>query len=212
MEKPSKEKQPEARFEFRSFGQGFQPVHQRMAALSQPVPKEFQRRVSREIYIVSPSTDSFNCKIRDKKADIKKLLRTEEGLEQWNVYLKEQFPLSGETIEERIFPVLLPHPPVVEKRKYSPDAFIELLRETTKLLTVRVKKERFGYMINDAICEFGNVWINGARVETVSAESTNKNDVLQVLSELGITDWENINYLQAIKRVTGLSDKTLMND
>lgn len=212
MEKQSKEKQHEARFEFRSFGQDFQPVHQRMEALSQPVPQEFQRRISREIYIVSQSNDIFNCKIRDDKFDIKKLLRTEDGLEQWDVYLKEQFPLSGKIIEERIFPVLLPQPPVIEKRKYSLDAFIELLKNSPELLVVRVKKERFGYMINDVICEFGNIWINGARVETVSAESINKKEVLQVLSELVIRDWENINYLQAIKRVTGLSMKTLKNE
>ena len=209
MKKPTKENQPEARFEFRSFGQDFQPVHQRMAALSQPVPEEFQRRVSREIYIVSPFTNAFNCKIRDEKVDIKKLLRTEEGLEQWDVFLKEQFPLKDQTINEKILPVLLPQPPVAEKREYSSAAWVELLRSTSELLIIRVKKERFGYITDDVICEFGNVWINGARVETVSAESSDKNKVLQVMAELGIKDWENINYLQALKRVTGLSAKRL---
>ncbi len=212
MEKPNKEKQPEARFEFRSFGQDFQPVHQRMAALSKPVPKEFQRRISRETYIVSPSTDSFNCKIRDEKADIKKLLRTEEGLEQWEVFLKEPFPLNGKVIAQSIFPVLLSYPFIMEKETYSLDAFFDMIRKIPELKIVRVQKERFGYMINDVICEFGYIWINGDRVETISAESTRKEDVVQVLSELGISDWENINYLQAIKRVTGLSDKTLMNE
>ncbi len=212
MEKQNKHKQSEARFEFRSFGQDFQSVHLRMAALSQPVPQEFEKRTSSETYIVSPTNDAFNCKIRDDKFDIKKLQRTEDGLEQWDVYLKEPFPLNGEIIEQTIIPALLTHPPAIEKREYSKDEFYEMLSKIPELQVINVKKERFGYMINDVICEFGYVWINDTKVETVSAESTQKDDVLQIMRNLGMEGMENINYLKAIKRATGLSDKALLNE
>ena len=79
------------------------------------------------------------------------------------------------------------------------------------LQAVKVHKRRFGYLVNDTICETGTVLINGARVETISSESTEIEDIKKTIKDLGLEEVENINYLQAIKRVIGMINKPLAN-
>jgi hypothetical protein len=67
-------------------------------------------------------------------------------------------------------------------------------------------------MVNDTICEYAVVLINGARVVTVSSESTEMENILKTLSDLKLEGIENINYLQAIKRVIGMINKPLANE
>jgi len=74
-----------------------------------------------------------------------------------------------------------------------------------------VHKQRFGYMVNDTICEVGNVLINGAKVVTINSESTEVEDIAKTLEDVKLTGVENINYLQAIKRVIGWINKPLAN-
>jgi len=72
-------------------------------------------------------------------------------------------------------------------------------------------KERFGYMVNGTICEVGNILINGTKVITINSESTELDDIKKTMIAIGLDDVENINYLQAIKRVIGWIDKPLAN-
>ncbi|MFA5420051.1 MAG: hypothetical protein WC341_16480, partial [Bacteroidales bacterium] len=65
--------------------------------------------------------------------------------------------------------------------------------------------------VNDTICEYANVWINGALVVSVNSESTEVEDIKKTIADLHLEDIENINYLQAIKRVVGMSEKKLAN-
>ncbi len=66
-------------------------------------------------------------------------------------------------------------------------------------------------MVNHTICETGIVLINGASVFTISSESTDVEDVKRTLVDIGIEGTENINYIQAIKRVIGMIDQPLAN-
>ena len=66
-------------------------------------------------------------------------------------------------------------------------------------------------MVNDTICETGEVYINGAMLQTINSESTEVEDVLRTIREVGLEGVENINYLQAIKRVIGMINKPLAN-
>jgi hypothetical protein len=203
---------PEPRFEFRSFGQDFDAVHYKMARLSAPVPKQFQERQSNEIYIVSITNSTYNTKIRDGKIDIKKHLRTFEGLEQWNPVMKNEFPLSAEVLATEIFPAFDVAIPDIESRQYSLSDFLHLINIHPDLLAIRVNKRRFGYIVNDTICEYGIVLINGARVVTISTESTRVEAIKKTIRDVGLMGVENINYLQAIKRVTGMINKPLANE
>ena len=66
-------------------------------------------------------------------------------------------------------------------------------------------------MVNDTICEMGKILINGAKVITINSESTELDDIKKTVIDVGLDDVENINYLQAIKRVIGWIDKPLAN-
>ena len=199
------------RFEFRSFGQNFEGAAKRMARLSMPVPEKFWERHSDEIYIMSRTNDVNNTKIRDGKMDIKTLVQTVDGLEQWNPLMKGEFPMLLEILKTEVFTAFHVSAPDLPKEQYSYDEFMSMIHKHPDLQAVRVHKQRSGYLVNDVICETGIVFINGARVETINLESTDVQLMKQTIKEIGLQGVENINYLQAIKRVVGMIDKPLAN-
>jgi len=200
------------RFEFRSFGQNFDEAHARMARLSVPVPEKVWRRTSDEIYIISRANDINNTKIRDGKMDIKTYVQTVDGLEQWNPLMKGEFPISREVLEQEVFPAFMVEMPALDKDTYTFEEFLAMVEANKDLAAVRVHKERFGYMVNDTICEVGNVLINGAKVVTINSESTEIEDIKKTIADCKLEGVENINYLQAIKRVIGMTKKPLANE
>jgi hypothetical protein len=46
---------------------------------------------------------------------------------------------------------------------------------------------------------------------TINSESTEVEDIKKTVADIGLEGVENINYLQAIKRVTGMIDKPFAN-
>ena len=199
------------RFEFRSFGQDFTKASERMARLSEPIPEKLWVRESDEIYIVSRMNDVNNTKIRDKKMDIKTYVQTVDGLEQWNPMMKGEFPIAASVLRDEVFPAFQTNMPTISADEVLLDEFLSIVGDDDKLQAVRVHKERFGYMVHDTICEVANVLINGARVASINSESTEIDDILATINSLGLQGIENINYLQAIKRVIGMVDKPLAN-
>lgn len=200
------------RFEFRSFGQNFDTAWKRMARLSVPVPEKVWERFSEEIYIMSRTNDTNNTKIRDGKMDIKTYVRTVDGLEQWNPLMKGEFPMKAEVLDGKVFPAFQVNMASLLKAEYTYDDFMAIIKEHPDLQAVRVVKQRFGYMVNDTICEYGIVLINGAKVITINSESTEIEDIKRTIRDIGLEGIENINYLQAIKRVIGMIDKSLANE
>lgn len=199
------------RFEFRSFGQNFDKAAFRMARLSQPVPEKVWERHSEEIYIMSRTNDINNTKIRDGKMDIKTYVQTVDGLEQWNPLMKGEFPIAKKVLVEEVFPAFQVSMPELDKDEYTYEEFISMIKAHPDLQAVRVYKQRFGYMVNNTICEVGNVLINGAKLVTINSESTEVADIQKTVIDIGLEGVENINYLQAIKRVIGMIDKPLAN-
>ncbi len=199
------------RFEFRSFGQSFDTAAKRMARLSMPVPEKVWERHSDEIYILSRTNDINNTKILDGKMDIKTYVQTVDGLEQWNPLMKGEFPISAEVLKKEVFPAFQVTMPELTKDTYTYNEFIEMINNHPDLQAVKVHKQRFGYMVNNTICETGAVLINGAKVETINSESTEVDDIKKTIKDVGLEGVENINYLQAIKRVIGMIDKPLAN-
>jgi hypothetical protein len=184
----------------------------RMARLSVPVPEKVWERESDEIYILSRTNDINNTKIRDGKMDIKTYVQTVKGLEQWNPLIKGEFPINRSVLEKEVFPAFKVNMPGLKKDVYTFDEFMDIVRNHPDLAAVRVHKLRFGYMVNNTICEVGYVLINGAQVFTINSESTEVDDILKTIKDLGLEGVENINYLQAIKRVIGMIDKPLANE
>jgi len=199
------------RFEFRTFGRSFEDTAYLMSRLSVPVPEKVWERTSKEIYIISRTNDVNNTKIRDGKMDIKTFVQEVDGLEQWNPLMKGEFPMKSEMLEKEVFPAFKVEMPELEKEEYTLDEFLEMVKTHSDLQAVSIEKERFGFMVNDTICEFANVWINGAMVVTVNSESTEIEDIKKTIKDIGLEGVENINYLQASKRVIGMIDKKLAN-
>jgi len=199
------------RFEFRSFGQDFDEAHYLMSRLSAVVPKKVWERESEEIYIMSKTNDQNNTKIRDGKMDIKTYVQTVDGLEQWNPLMKGEFPMKKEVLVEDVFPAFQVDMPGIDQTEVSRDEFLEIIENHPDLQAVRIHKTRYGYMVNDTICEIGEVLVNGAHVVTINSESTEIEDIKKTMKDLGLEDVENINYLQMIKRVIGWINKPLAN-
>ncbi len=205
-------KQSKSRFEFRSFGQDFEDVHFLMSRLSTPVPEKVWERQSDEIYILSRTNDINNTKIRNGKMDIKTFVQEKDGLEQWNPLMKGEFPISKEVLINEVFPAFMVEIPELSKESYTYEEFMEMVKSNNNLAAVRVSKLRFGYMVNNTICEFAEVLINGARVYSINSESTETEDILKTMQQTGMDKYENINYLQAIKRVIGWINKPLADE
>ncbi len=199
------------RFEFRTFGQDFTESAKLMSKLSIAVPDKVKHRTSEEIYIVSRTNNINNTKIRDGKMDIKTYVQTVEGLEQWNPLMKAEFPINVEVLRNDVYPAFQLETPIFSKEEYTLDEFIKMIESNPDLQAVNVFKERFGYMVNDTICEVANVLINGAKVVSINSESTEVEDIQKTLQDVKLTDIENINYLQVIKRVIGMIKKPLAN-
>lgn len=199
------------RFEFRTFGRDFEDAAFLMSRMSVPVPEKVWERTSKEIYIISRTNDVNNTKIRDGKMDIKTFIQEVDGLEQWNPLMKGEFPMKAEKLENEVFPAFKVEMPELEKDELTLEEFLSIVKTHPDLQAVSIEKERFGFMVNDTICEYANVWINGAMTVTVNSESTEIEDIKKTIKELGLEGVENINYLQAAKRVVGMIDKELAN-
>ncbi len=199
------------RFEFRTFGQNFEEQTFRMARLSVPIPEKVWERHSEEIYILSKTNDINNTKIRDGKMDIKTYVQTIDGLEQWNPLMKGEFPISKDILENDVFTAFKVDMPALTKDTYTLEEFLAMINAHKDLQSVKVIKQRFGYMVNNTLCEVGNVLINGAKVVTINSESTELEDIKKTIADCKLEGFENINYLQVIKRIIGWINKPLAN-
>jgi hypothetical protein len=190
------------RAEFRVFGQGvIDTVKERMwngkTVLFQA------RRMPAETYFLSANTNEANVKVRDGLLDIKtKVGETPEGYEIFQPRGKFQFPVKCEDLA-----TILSHlkaEMVLSEDNYTIDAFIAMARKHAELRAVTVEKMRYGFTIDGIICEYAQVWFNGAMVESACAESENYAGMKKVIEGLGIAELPNTNYLKAAKRVVGL--------
>ena len=189
------------RFEFRAFAQEFGIVERKMRALS-PVEKI---RESSEVYIMSRGNNNNNTKIRDQLMDIKVFVQEKEGLEQWDPRMKGSFPMDVGTIRDEVFPALSVEAPKLERNVYSLDQYLsEIIDPHPELVAVRVFKRRFAFTINTCIAEIADVYINGAKIRTANLESVDCQAIHKARQLVNLTEYDNVNYLMAIKRVIGM--------
>jgi hypothetical protein len=161
------------------------------------------RRMPKETYFLSAKTNEANVKVRDGLLDIKtKVGETPEGYEIFQPRGKFQFPVKKEDLA-----TILSHlkaEMVLNKDVYTIEEFIAMARKHPDLVPVAVEKMRYGFTIDGIICEYAQVWFNGALVESACAESENYDGMRQVIEGLGISAMPNTNYLKAAKRVMGM--------
>jgi hypothetical protein len=190
------------RAEFRVFGQGIiDTVKQKMWDAGALLQKA--RRMPPETYFLSAWTSEANVKVREGLLDIKtKVGETPEGYEIFQPRGKFQFPVKREELA-----AILAHLKVemsLEKESTSIEEFIAMARRHPDLVPVNVEKMRYGFTVGGIICEYAQVWFNGAMVESACCESENYPAMRQVVETLGIAAMPNTNYLKAAKRVVGM--------
>jgi hypothetical protein len=161
------------------------------------------RKMPAETYFLSAATDEANVKVRDGLLDIKtKVGETPEGYEIFQPRGKFQFPVKREDLA-----TILSHLKVemkLDQDTYTIDQFIAMARAQPGMAAVSVEKMRYGFAIDGIICEYAQVWLNGAMVESACCESENYAGMRTVIEGLGLAEMANTNYLKAAKRVVGM--------
>lgn len=190
------------RAEYRIFGQNIiEPLKTRLwngrTLLNQA------RKMPVETYFLSRRTNDANVKVRDGLLDIKvKTGETPQGFEIFQPRGKFQFPVRREDLA-----TIAGHLKVeiaIERAVCTFDEFLSIARSHPFLVPVTVEKMRYGFTIDRVICEYAQVWFNGAMVESACAESEDYEAMCAVVELLGLTEFPNTNYLKAAKRVVGI--------
>lgn len=193
------------RYEFRAFAQHFGLVEEKMRKLS----KLEKFRESSEIYILSPGNNENNIKIRYDTLDIKVFVKTEKGLQQWNPRMRGEFPMKMEVIRDEVFAALGVAVSEFNRAEYTLEQYLEeIIKPHPETVLARVFKRRFGYTINGCISEIADLLVNGAAIKTVAVESVDVEAILKAKEILGLQEYENVNYLLAIKRILGMEPLT----
>ena len=162
------------------------------------------RKMPKETYFLSTKTNEANVKVRDGLLDIKtKVGETPDGYEIFQPRGKFQFPVKRDDLA-----TILSHLQVemeLTAETYTSEEFIDLARAHPDLCPVAVEKMRYGFTIDGIICEYAQVWFNGAMLESACCESENYDGMRQVIEGLGLATQANTNYLRAAKVVVGMA-------
>ena len=189
------------RYEFRAFAQNFGLAEEKMRKLS----KLDKFRETSEIYILSNGNNENNVKIRYDKMDIKVFVKEEKHLQQWKPRMRAEFPMKMDFLRDDVLPALGTAVPKFNRSEYTLEQFLEdIMIPHPELALARVFKRRFSYTINECISEIAELLINGAAIKTMALESADIEVVLKVKQMLGLHEYENVNYLLAIKRILGM--------
>ena len=164
------------------------------------------RKMPAETYFLSARTNESNVKVRDGLLDIKtKVGETPEGYEIFQPRGKFQFPVKRSDLETILSNLRVPMD--LDRDTYTIDEFVAMARRHPDLAAVSVEKMRYGFTIDGVLCEYAQVWFNGAMVESACAESENYPGMKAVVEGLGIASMPNTNYLKAAKRVVGMDER-----
>ncbi len=190
------------RFEFRAFARQFghvvDAIRRRSACAG--------IKESWDIYLVAPSNETNNVKIRDNQLDIKSLMKVEHGLEQWRPLMKLDFPAPAHVVQEEIFPALQVNTPFLADGDLAMDSFLrDVIWPHKEVFVAHVFKRRFFFAIHECRTEITELIVNGAAIQTIAIEDEDAQKVLIAQERIGLAGFENVNYLLALQRIMGLS-------
>jgi exopolyphosphatase/guanosine-5'-triphosphate,3'-diphosphate pyrophosphatase len=183
------------RWEWRAFAASFGDADRRFSQLP---PGRVQE--SDELYLLSPSTDA-NVKIRDELMDLKTLEHVNaDGLEQWRPVMKGEFPLPAADVAKVC--AALGVAPLSSREVYTLEQLqAELTHPSRGVRVVRVHKKRQRYTVGECLAEMTEVIADGQRTRTVAIELENPASVKAAVQEMGLGQFENVNYPRGLKRL-----------
>lgn len=188
------------RYEFRVWGEKLDDVAIRVRALSDL----HQVRDSRETYLIVAGVDDVNPKVRAALLDIKILVGIERGFEQWDPWLKAEFPVAGSLLAGDLFPRLGIAPLDLDRDTYTLAQFMdEVVMPHPDIDAVEVSKHRETYSVSGCLAEVAEVVIGGESVRTVAIESTDLEALSKAIRRAGLGGYDNVSYPRAIKDILG---------
>jgi hypothetical protein len=192
-----------ARAEFRVFGHGIiDIVRTRMWAAHAVL--QGVRSMPPETYLLSALSDAANVKVRDGLLDIKlKTGTTPQGYELFQPSGKFAFPVKREELAGALSELKVSID--LTEETYSLETVIAIARGCRGLVPVTVEKTRYGFLVDGVICEYAEVWFNGALLESACCESEDYTAVAKAVEVLELSAFEHVNYLEAAKRVVGMA-------
>lgn len=192
------------RAEFRVFGHGIIEIVQKNMWNGRTVLQQM-RSMPAETYVLSSVSPGVNVKLRDGVLDVKQRVGdTVEGYQIFQPAAKFPFPLTPEHLASAsgFLGVVMEMP--AHEKEMGPEAFLKRAAAQPELRLVTVTKERFGFTIDGAICEYARVYFNGALLESACVESERYEAMAGVISGLGLSTFTNTNYIDAASQVIGL--------
>lgn len=193
------------RAEFRVFGHGIiEPLKTRL--WNGKTVLQQARKMPAEIYFVSRHTRGVNVKVRDGLLDIKvKTGETPEGYEIFQPRGKFAFPVAQPDLVTILGALKASIPKeLASLDSCSFEAFLAAARRHPDLVPVTVEKMRWGFTIDGIICEFAQVYLNGALLESACVESENHAALKDVVESLGLGDRPNTSYIKALGALVGI--------
>ncbi len=189
------------RWEWRTFGEEFGEAENKIKA------HECTREVeSSEVYILSKKSGE-NIKVRDTLMDIKVLREVNsDTLEQWFPIMKATFPIGKDEMAE-VFKAAGVEIDISDDAEIDFNGFIAKYVDTNPdLKSVGVFKKRYGYMIDGATVEIADLTIDGNPIRTTAVEDADPELVTRLVKELGLSKYENISYIKAMRRMVGFEE------
>jgi hypothetical protein len=193
------------RAEFRVFGHGIIGIVQARMWNGTTVLQQ-ARMMPAETYVLSATSPGVNVKVRDGVLDIKtRVGDTPEGYQVFQPAAKFPFPMTADRWAAAAAFLGVSLAPPGDEATMPLEAFVKRAAAHPDLRLVTVTKERFGFTIGDAICEYARVWFNGALMESACVESERYESMAGVISGLGLAHLTNTNYIDAASRVIGFA-------
>lgn len=189
------------RWEWRTFGEDFGDAENKIRA------HECTREVeSSEVYILSKKSGE-NIKVRDTLMDIKVLREVNsDSLEQWFPIMKATFPIGREEMAE-VFKAAAVNVDLSAAQELEFNDFIaKYVDSNSDLKAVGVFKKRYGYKIDGATVELADLTIDGKSIRTTAVEDADPALVTRLVKELKLSQFENISYIKAMRRMVGFED------
>jgi hypothetical protein len=180
------------RFELRLFAADLDSIASRLKRAM----KETRQSTGRSLYLLRDGPDDINAKLRGQQLEIKDLVATERGFEQWRPRQPLAFPLDTGGV-----PGFASLP---AGRCAGAGEFVRACRAAGYVL-VHVLKQRRHFELRDVLGEHARTLVNGAALDSIAIESANLDELADLRSLLQLESAENLSYTTALKRVTGIA-------
>ena len=154
---------------------------------------------SDEIYVVADGCDDTNTKIRDGRLDVKILRRVIDRCEQWQPWIKVEFPVPVPLLTDSLLPRLGAADLSSRGDSWQMSELLEQLRHHTRTGVADVSKQRTKYVVGGCLAEIATVIIDGSELRTLAIESTDLDALGALRSRLQLEPLENVSYPRAIR-------------